>query len=101
MDAERILALIAERPDLTFKRTLVEPLKQGIRTSRSALCRFFGRQDLTFKKGLQAAERQQADVARARPRWMREQGMLDPARLVFIYETAVSTNMVRLRGQAP
>jgi len=27
--------------------------------------------------------------------------MLDPARLVFIDETAVSTNMVRLRGRAP
>lgn len=32
---------------------------------------------------------------------MREQGMLDPARLVFIDETAVSTNLVRLRGRAP
>ncbi len=27
--------------------------------------------------------------------------MLDPARLVFIDETAVSTNMARLRGRAP
>jgi len=27
--------------------------------------------------------------------------MLDPAKLVFIDETAVSTNMVRLRGRAP
>src|SRR4030088_1640400 len=27
--------------------------------------------------------------------------MLDPAGLVFIDETAVSTNMVRLRGRAP
>jgi transposase len=32
---------------------------------------------------------------------MREQGMLDPARLVFIDETAVSTNLVRLKGRAP
>ena len=32
---------------------------------------------------------------------MREQGMFDPARLVFIDETAVSTNMARLRGRAP
>ena len=44
---------------------------------------------------------ERADVARARQRWVREQGMLDPARLVFIDETAVSTNMVRLRGRAP
>ena len=27
--------------------------------------------------------------------------MLDPARLVFIDETAVSTNLVRLKGRAP
>jgi transposase len=39
-------------------------------------------------------------VARARRRWIREQGMLDPARLVFIDETAVSTNMARLSGRA-
>src|SRR3981081_34673 len=54
-----------------------------------------------LKKSLQAEERQRADGARARRRWIREQGMLDPARLVFIDETAVSTNMVRLRGRAP
>ena len=38
-------------------------------------------------------------MARARRRWIREQGLLDPARLVFIDETATSTNMVRLRGR--
>src|SRR5215470_2707558 len=53
------------------------------------------------KKSLQAAERERADVARARRRWIREQGMLDPTRLVFIDETGVSTNMARLRGRAP
>ena len=54
-----------------------------------------------LKKSLQAAERQRADVARARRHWIREQGLLDPARLVFIDETAVSTNLTRLRGRAP
>jgi transposase len=38
-------------------------------------------------------------VARARRRWMREQGMFDPARLVFIDETSVNTKMVRLYGR--
>jgi len=38
-------------------------------------------------------------VARARRRWMREQGMLDPAHLVFIDETAANTKMVRLSGR--
>jgi len=32
-------------------------------------------------------ERERADVVRARRRWIREQGLLDPARLVFIDET--------------
>jgi transposase len=37
-------------------------------------------------------------VARARRRWVREQGLLDPARLVFIDETSITTNMVRPNG---
>jgi hypothetical protein len=69
--------------------------------SRSAVGRFFRRHDLTVKKSLYAAEQQRADVARARRRWIREQGLFDPARLVFIDETATSTNMVRLRGRCP
>ena len=53
------------------------------------------------KKTLYAAEQNGADVARARRRWTREQGMFDPARLVFIDETCTNTAMVRLRGLAP
>jgi hypothetical protein len=34
----------------------------------------------------------------ARRRWIREQGLLDPARLVFVDETGVNTHMVRLSG---
>jgi transposase len=99
--AAEILALIAEQPDLTLVETVGELRRRRIRTSRSSLWRFLDRHGITLKKSLQAAERQRADVARARRRWIREQGMLDPARLVFIDETAVSTNMVRLRGRAP
>src|SRR5271165_5385302 len=72
--------------------------------SPAAAARYGGSSSGTMsasKKSLRAAERQRADVVRARRRWMREQGMFDPARLVFIDETAVSTNMVRLRGRAP
>src|SRR5258708_33001082 len=54
-----------------------------------------------LKKSLRAAERKRADVARARRRWIREQGFLDPAHLVFIDETAVTTNMLRLNGWNP
>src|SRR5215831_4225712 len=54
-----------------------------------------------LKKSLIAAERKRDDVARTRRRWMREQGLLDPAHLIFIDETAVSTNMVRPNGWGP
>lgn len=40
-------------------------------------------------------------MARARRRWMREQGMFDPAHLVFVDETAANTKMVRLSGRCP
>jgi hypothetical protein len=32
---------------------------------------------------------------------MREQGMFDPAHLVFVDETAANTKMVRLSGRCP
>jgi transposase len=54
-----------------------------------------------LKKSLRAEERKRADVARARRRWIREQGWLDTTRLVFIDETAITTNMVRLNGWSP
>ena len=53
------------------------------------------------KKSLRAAEQHRTDVARARRRWIRQQGYLDTTRLVFIDETAVTINMVRLRGRCP
>jgi DDE superfamily endonuclease len=53
------------------------------------------------KKSLRAEERKRADVARARRRWIREQGWLDTTRLVFLDETAITTNMVRLNGWGP
>jgi len=40
-------------------------------------------------------------VARARRRWIREQGLLDSSRLVFIDETSVNTNMTRPCGRGP
>ncbi len=64
--------------------------------SRTAVWRFFQRHKITFRKTLRAAEQERADVARARRRWMREQGMFDPARLVFIDETSANTKMVQL-----
>jgi transposase len=48
-----------------------------------------------------ASEQQRADVARLRRRWIREQGLLDSSCLVFLDETSVKTNMIRLYGPGP
>lgn len=53
------------------------------------------------KKTLYASEQNRADVARARRRWIRERHLLDSTALVFIDETAITTNMVRTRGRCP
>src|ERR1700730_13423242 len=98
--SRQILALISAQQDLTLNEIVSALHKRRIPGSRSALSRFVGRHRITVKKSLRAAERKRADVARARHRWIRE-GFLDPAYLVFIDETAVTTNMVRLNGWNP
>jgi len=95
-----LLELVAKHPDLTLDEIVVAMRQHGIAGSRSAVWRFFERHKITFKKkSVRATEQERTDVVRARRRWMREQGLFDPARLVFVDETAVSTNMARLRGR--
>lgn len=53
------------------------------------------------KKTLIASEQDRPDVARRRAQWQARQARIDPARLVFIDETWVKTNMAPLRGWAP
>jgi transposase len=48
--AEQVLAVIAEHPDLTLMETVAQLRRRRIRTSKSALSRFFARHDITFKK---------------------------------------------------
>jgi transposase len=48
--AARVLALIAEHPDLTLMETVAELGKRRIATSRSSLWRFLDRHDITLKK---------------------------------------------------
>jgi transposase len=99
---ERILAVVKERPDATLKEIVAVLRKQGIRSSQTALWRFLDRHNITRKKkSLRAAEQKRKDVARARRKWIREQGLLDSTKLVFIDETSVNTNMVRLYGRCP
>ncbi len=55
--AERILALVAEQPDLTLEEIVAELRKRRIRTSQSAVWRFFERHEITFKKKESASGR--------------------------------------------
>ena len=48
--ATKILALIAEQPDLTLVETVATLRKRRIKTSRSALWRFLDRHNITLKK---------------------------------------------------
>ncbi len=48
-----------------------------------------------------ATEQQRPDVVRRRERWQRASRHLDPARLVFLDETWVKTNMAPIRGWGP
>ena len=66
--AEQILALVAEQSDLTLEETVTEVRKRRIRTSRSAVARFFQRHDITFKK--KACERK----SESEPTWFGRAG---------------------------
>ena len=93
--SRQILALIGKQRDLTLDELVSILRKRRIPASRSALSRFFARHGITFKK------KSAGGRAQARRRWIGEQGWLDTARLVFIDETAITTNMVRLNGWSP
>jgi transposase len=100
--AALILGMVKEWPDATLQEFLAALTRLKIRTSRTALWRFFARHNITRKKkSLHAAEQKRADVKRARRKWISEQGLLDPARLAFVDETGVNTGMTRLYGRGP
>src|SRR5260370_30561862 len=82
-------------------RSLRRCLRQGSRVAAPWCGGSTNDTSSALKKALYAAEQKRAEVARARRRWMREQGMFDPARLVFIDEACTNTAMVRLRGRSP
>jgi transposase len=60
-----------------------------------------GAKDCGLKKTVFALEQARADVVRRRQRWRSWQRHLDPAKLVFIDETWIKTNMAPLRGWGP
>jgi hypothetical protein len=86
----------AQRSTSPLEEYAHQILAQFLEAQRAV--RFFARHGIAVKKSL--AERKRADMARAAAR-SASQGMIDPARLVFIDETAVTTNMARPNGRSP
>src|SRR4051794_33840389 len=77
--------------------------ERGVIASPASLSRVLCKAGFTYKKQLMASERERADVRERRREWIEKRQprmRLQPARLVFIDETAVNTKMTRLRGRS-
>ncbi|MEM9900071.1 MAG: IS630 family transposase [Pseudomonadota bacterium] len=99
-------ARVEAEPDITMPE-LAEALRleHDLAATSAMLSRhLIHRLGLTYKKSLIATERLRKRVRAARYEW-RHRRMpsmrLEPHRLVFIDETAVTTKMTRLRGRSP
>ena len=76
--------------------------RHGVGFGYGTVWRFLARHRITRKKKTgHASEQEREDVATAREAWFEGQLDLDPSKLVFLDETAVSTNMARRFGWAP
>jgi transposase len=96
---QELKGLVAREPDITLAEIKG---RLGLACTIPAIHQVLVKLGLTYKKrrsmrpgkiGLSNAQK--------RRRWKRGQGGLDPARLVFIDESAAKTNMTRLRGRSP
>jgi transposase len=95
----RIARWVDAQPDITLAELQVRMAKEKLAVSQTSIFRFLRHLGFSFKKSLHAAEQDRPDVAAARRAWFKMQTRLDPRRLVFIDETAASTNMTRRYGR--
>ena len=79
-----LLTLIEGQPDLTLDEVVCVLRKQGIRSSRTSVWRFFKRHNITFKKKPYTRRSSNAPTCCGASARMRAQGMFDPAHLVFL-----------------
>ena len=97
--ANFLLTLIERQSDLTLDEVVCVLRKQGFRSSRTSVWRFFKRHNITFKKNPArggAATRRRGTGTSALDA---STGMFDPAPLVFLDETAANTKMMRVGGR--
>src|ERR1700716_3539119 len=92
-----LMERIAAEPEVTVRGLMTELAERGVAVSYGTVWNFIHREGMSFKKSVRPAEQDRPDVARRRARWKKYQTRIDPARLVFIDETWVKTNMAPIR----
>lgn len=101
--ANFIFAQLVAKPDTTIMelREKMIRARHGLGFGYGAVWRFLARHRITHRKKTgHAWEQEREDVAAAREAWFNGQLDLDPLKLVFIDETAISTNIARRFGWA-
>ena len=94
--ATELAALIREQPD----RTLADDRRPCARRRVSPRCAARSNGSASgLKKTVHASEHDRADVRRARTAWRAAAPTLDPARLVFLDESGVRTDLIRRYGR--
>ncbi|MGF1626897.1 MAG: IS630 family transposase [Alphaproteobacteria bacterium] len=100
-----LIARVEAKPDISMPElAAVLAAERGVTAHPASLSRLLCRAGYTYKKSLLAAECARADIRDRRRVWIerRQPRMaLEPHRLVFLDETAVTTRLTRLRGRAP
>ena len=98
---EYLGSLVAAQPDLTLEK-LQASLERDrkIHLSIGRLWLVLKQMGLRSKKSLHAAEQDTAKVRAQRERWQQETRQINPARLVFLDESGVTTEMTRRYGRA-
>ena len=84
---------LKQTPLLSLYALKAELAARGVSVSHNAVWEFLRCEGLRFKKKLLALEQARPDVARRRQRWKTRRQSFDPAKLVFIDETWIKTNM--------
>src|SRR6201985_2522981 len=92
---DEILAWWRSKTTGRWTRSLQRCASAGYPEAARRCSAFWSVRALRTKKVLHASEQEREDVARARPRWIREQWLLESTHRVFIDETSVNTNMIR------
>jgi transposase len=91
--------ILAEQADITLAELQRRLKNTKIKVGQSSITRFLNHLGLSYKKTVHASEQNRPDVQAAREEWRRNQGKLDPTKLVFIDETGATTKMARRYGR--